>query len=103
MALIAKPVTDERKRDLSRLCRHTRTRYLKQVASFPDGEALLSHCKSIRFRRCRLEAQDIGLRERPKPSLGQDQMPQLEARERGAAQAVRGTAQARELNSAGSQ
>ena len=39
----------ERKRDLNRLCRQSHTPFLKQVESFPDGEALFDHCNRFGF------------------------------------------------------
>ena len=39
----------ERKRDLARLCRRSRTPLLKQVETFPDGEVLFDHCNRFGF------------------------------------------------------
>jgi ATP-dependent DNA ligase len=39
----------ERKRDLNRLCRQSHTPFLKQVETFPDGEALFDHCNQFGF------------------------------------------------------
>ena len=39
----------ERKRDLDRLCRKARVPLLKQVETFPDGEALFDHCNRFGF------------------------------------------------------
>ena len=39
----------ERKRDLTRLCRQSRTPFLKQVETFPDGEMLFDHCNRFGF------------------------------------------------------
>ena len=39
----------ERKRDLTRLCRQSRTPFLKQVETFPDGEVLFDHCNKFGF------------------------------------------------------
>jgi bifunctional non-homologous end joining protein LigD len=39
----------ERKRDLTRLCRQSRTPFLKQVETFPDGEVLFDHCSKFGF------------------------------------------------------
>ena len=39
----------ERKRDLTRLCRQSRTPFVKQVETFPDGEVLFDHCNRFGF------------------------------------------------------
>ena len=39
----------QRKRDLTRLCRHARTPFLKQVETFPDGAVLFGHCNKFGF------------------------------------------------------
>ena len=39
----------ERKRDLTRLCRRSRTPFLKQIETFPDGEVLFDHCNRFGF------------------------------------------------------
>jgi bifunctional non-homologous end joining protein LigD len=40
----------ERKRELARLCRQSHMPFLKQVESFPDGEALFDHCNLFGLR-----------------------------------------------------
>ena len=42
------PLT-ERKRDLTRLCRQSRTPFVKQVETFPDGAVLFDHCNRFGF------------------------------------------------------
>jgi hypothetical protein len=39
----------EHKRDLTRLCRVSRTPFLKQVETFPDGAVLFDHCNKFGF------------------------------------------------------
>ena len=39
----------ERKRDLDRLCRKARMPCMKQVQTFPDGQALFEHCAQFGF------------------------------------------------------
>ena len=77
----------ERNRDLDRLCRHLQTPFLKQIETFPDGEALFDHCNQFGFEGV-VPSAVIGLYERPEPTLGQGQVPGLETRQRGPGQVV---------------
>ena len=90
----------ERKRDLTRLCRRSVALAFPQTGrDIPRRRSAVRPLQPFRLRRRRKQAPILTLRERSKPQLGQDQVPRLEAYQRGAAQALRGSAQARAYGS----
>jgi hypothetical protein len=58
---------------LARLCRQSHTPFLKQVKTFPDGEALFDHCNQFGFEGVCFQAPGSRLLDGPSRPLGQGQ------------------------------
>ena len=78
----------ERKRDLRRLCTKSRVPFMRQVQTFPNGPRLFEQRNKFGFEGVVSNRKGSRYSSGPKPQLGQDDIPGLEAHQLGAVSPV---------------